>query len=181
MDWVVLIVVGVFFLSFMGGVVSGFLRVEWAVLFIVGMFSISFLGGVIYRLWYSNFYKKPSMSRTQVSLEIDERIIYLSHIASVTEEYVYSSFLMLSGFVLGFTIYLLFFLFTGFPARGLGENMLLSVILTAAGGVLGVVFSLTEQLVIRDSSGTKHVLRLNDFERLELKQELTKDIWKMHK
>ncbi|MFH0862494.1 MAG: hypothetical protein V1875_05620 [Candidatus Altiarchaeota archaeon] len=181
MDWVVLAILLVFFIGFMGAVTAGLLKVQWAVLFLVGMFCVSFTGGVLYRLWYANFYRKPNLFRTQVSLEIDESVVYLNHISSITEEYVHSRFLMCSGFLLGFIVYLLLFTSTGISTSGTLQNMVASVTLTASGGILGILFSLSEQLIIRDSSGMSHILRLKDFERIELKQELTKDIWKLRR
>ena len=150
-------------------------------LFLGGIFLLGFLGGLLYKSWYSRFYSKPDLFRTEVSLEIGERVIYLHHIASITEEYVQSIFLTVCGFILGFAAYMMSFMLTNFPARGLQDNVFLSVMLTTFGGALGAMFSLSKQLVIHDASGTYHVLRLDDVERIELKQELTRDILKLDK
>jgi len=153
---------------------------ENALLFVGSMFFLSFIAGALYRIWYSNFFVRPSLSRTKASIEIDEHVIYLKHIASITEEYVHSSFLMMCGFLWGFFTYAMFFFFTDLPGSGLTENMMLSVLLTTTGGVLGGIFTLSRQLVIHDSSGTSHVLHLSDVERIELKQEITRDIMRLY-
>jgi hypothetical protein len=149
--------------------------------FIIGLCFVCFLAAFVYRRWYSNFYKRPQLSRTQISLEIDDNTIYLQHIASITEEYVHSLFLMLWGFILGFILYLLFFFFDEFNMQSLEANTILSVTLTTLGGVIGYIASLDKKLVIRDSSGKTHEINLPEVERIEFKQEVTKDIWRLYK
>jgi hypothetical protein len=149
--------------------------------FIVGLCLIGFVGSLAYNLWQGTFYKRPRLSRTQVSLEIDEDVIYLHHITAITEEYVYSLFLTLICFLLGFLLYLLFFFFNGLMYGSPAENIILSVVLTAVGGLLGYFASLDKKTVIWDASGRSHEVRLPEVERLEFTQEITKDIWRMCK
>jgi hypothetical protein len=149
--------------------------------FIVGLCFVCFLAAYIYRMWYRNFYIRPQLSRTQISLEIDDNTVYLHHIASITEEYVYSKFLLFWGFILGFMMYLLFFFLNGFNSQSPTANILLSITLTTFGGLAGYVASLDKKLVIRDSGGKNHEINLPEVERVEFKQEVTKDIWRLYK
>jgi hypothetical protein len=149
--------------------------------FIIGLCFVCILAALVYRVWYSNFYRRPQLSRTQISLEIDDNTVYLHHIASITETYVYSIFLLLWGFILGFMVYLMFFFFNGFNSQSQEANIMLSATLTALGGLAGYITSLDKKLVIRDSGGKKHEINLPEVERVEFKQEVTKDIWRLYK
>jgi hypothetical protein len=149
--------------------------------FIVGLCIICFLAVLVYHGWQRRFYRPHHLSRTQVSLEIDENTIYLHQIASITEEYVYSIFLLAWGFLLGFTLYLVFFFFNSFSEQAFWVNIILAVMLTSLGGVFAYIASVDKKTVVRDSSGKKHELNLADVDRLEFKQEITKDIWNLYK
>jgi hypothetical protein len=149
--------------------------------FIASLCVISFIGALVYNLWRQRFYSKPRLARTQVSLEVDDDIIYLPHITSITEEYMYSISLLVCGFILGFALYMIFFFFDDFRSEPAGINMMLSVVLTIAGGLAGYAASLDKKTILWDSSGKAHELRLSEVERLEFKHEITKDIWRMHK
>lgn len=149
--------------------------------FIAGLGAIALTAAILYGWWQRRFYERPKLARTQVSLELDDDVIFLHHIASITEEYVYSLFLMMSGFVLGFALYLTFFYFNDFRSQPPAQNIFLATVLTTAGGLLGYVGSLDKKTVIWDSAGKAHELRLPEVERIEFIQEVTKDVWKMWK
>jgi hypothetical protein len=158
-----------------------FIFVDWGLRFIIGLCLIVFIGALIYRAWYTRFYRKPILSRTEVSLQIDEKTIYLPHIVSITEEYTYSVFLIVCGFALGFMTYLLCFLFLDFRTQGFTENVILSVVLATIGGASGYILGLSKKTVIHDSSGASHVLHLRDIETIEFTRELTKDLWDFYR
>ncbi|MBD3389326.1 MAG: hypothetical protein GF416_09520 [Candidatus Altiarchaeales archaeon] len=149
--------------------------------FIIGLCAVSVLGAYIYSRWYAHFYKLPHLSRTEISLQIDEKVVYLPHVSSVREEFVFSMFLMLVTALLGFIVYLLAFYLLDMYLDGIMANMALAMLLTGLGGALGFALSLSKKTVIYESSGSHHTLHLKDIDTVQFRQELTRDIWDYYK
>ena len=155
--------------------------VDLGLRFILGLCLVVFAGAVIYNWWRRGYYGKPELSRTEVSLRIGEKTIYFPHIVSICEEYVSSRFLLLTGAALGFTVYLLLYLFLDLNTHGFVANVAVSAVSAAAGGAIGYTLGLSRKTVVRDSSGCSHVLHLRDLETIEFARELTKDLWDFYR
>ena len=154
---------------------------DWGLTFVAGICFIAFTGAYLYYKWERYYFRRPNLFRTEVGLEVDDVTVYFPHIVSVSQEYVFSPVLFCVSAVFGFLSYLMFYLFLDFQSRGLSENVLLSIVLTTSGALIGYFATLKQRTVVRDSAGKRHILHLKEVEGIEFRQELTKDIWEYYK
>lgn len=154
---------------------------DFGLRFIIGLCALAFLGTAAYNLWKSRYYRRPHLIRTEVSLQIDEDVIYFPQIVSVCEEYVHSSLLLVAGAAWGFLVHILVFFFMDLRLESFNANIASAVAFTFLGGLAGFGLSLSKKTVVRDSSGNVHVLHLPEVETVKFRRELTKDIWHYYK